>query len=73
MNSNTTLVKVKYAVDIYSYFIFGNSNTTLVKVKLKVLKSWLKLTGYSNTTLVKVKLFLYIILFSFISFKYNTC
>ena len=55
LDSNTTLVKVKFRPASGLYFKHNHSNTTLVKVKyLAILKQNL-IVGNSNTTLVKVK------------------
>ena len=56
MNSNTTLVKVKYVAIGSSLNVLKNSNTTLVKVKLFIfLLHFHYKFRHSNTTLVKVK------------------
>ena len=56
MNSNTTLVKVKFNKMKKNEKIKSNSNTTLVKVKSTASFATLWNLFYSNTTLVKVKL-----------------
>ena len=73
INSNTTLVKVKYLWDLLNLLCLVYSNTTLVKVKFRVEKPAEGSQNNSNTTLVKVK-FIYLKNFiNFFLFKYNTC
>ena len=55
VNSNTTLVKVKWYIYFSSKTFYINSNTTLVKVKFYLYKELLLSQSHSNTTLVKVK------------------
>ena len=55
INSNTTLVKVKYIRQASGLAGEEYSNTTLVKVKLDFTLRKLEKSEYSNTTLVKVK------------------
>ena len=54
-NSNTTLVKVKFAQLRKIPLAYFNSNTTLVKVKYCLLNGIDLIYVNSNTTLVKVK------------------
>ena len=61
LDSNTTLVKVKYFDKYKINFPEDNSNTTLVKVKLLVFYALYCGLHYSNTTLVKVKLKNYVV------------
>ena len=55
VNSNTTLVKVKFYTGLTLQKQQENSNTTLVKVKCKKSMFMKTLESNSNTTLVKVK------------------
>ena len=55
LNSNTTLVKVKFGIPCCWAVCIKNSNTTLVKVKYINDKFNLQGDDNSNTTLVKVK------------------
>ena len=74
VNSNTTLVKVKFIGLNYQKTFFNHSNTTLVKVKLKTKCAIIGKKCYSNTTLVKVKSGIKNNeAENFLEFKYNTC
>ena len=55
MDSNTTLVKVKFIIMLILELSIPYSNTTLVKVKLRWMEKVMVAHLYSNTTLVKVK------------------
>ena len=55
IDSNTTLVKVKWVILFKTSYSVTNSNTTLVKVKWHSERGKLWLEYNSNTTLVKVK------------------
>ena len=72
-NSNTTLVKVKFAF-LFCLLWGINSNTTLVKVKFTSKFLFPSTISYSNTTLVKVKFGgVYVLIVEPLRFKYNTC
>ncbi len=74
INSNTTLVKVKFSQDGQNAYTGSYSNTTLVKVKSQLTQLETNLNEHSNTTLVKVKFKVSADLVPFyMKFKYNTC